>query len=108
MRLDTRRGRMIVSNASRSTIATRRTPTTATRMCIALGSNLEIERKIHHRGLECGSVAGLVPPRTPTKQAIQHNALAMNPERQVRMKLVKVVPTLFVVGMLLTACGGSG
>jgi D-xylose transport system substrate-binding protein len=32
----------------------------------------------------------------------------MNPERQVRMKLVKVVPALVVAGILLTACGGSG
>jgi D-xylose transport system substrate-binding protein len=32
----------------------------------------------------------------------------MNPERQVRMKLVKLVPPLVVAGMLLAACGGGG
>jgi D-xylose transport system substrate-binding protein len=31
----------------------------------------------------------------------------MNPERQVRMKLVKLLPALLAIGLILTACGGS-
>ncbi|MHB8588810.1 MAG: sugar ABC transporter substrate-binding protein [Candidatus Dormibacteraceae bacterium] len=31
----------------------------------------------------------------------------MNPERQVHMKLAKLVPALIVVGLCVTACGGS-
>jgi D-xylose transport system substrate-binding protein len=48
-----------------------------------------------------------VPPRTTLKQSTHHHAAAINPERQVRMKLAKMVPALAVVGMLLAACGGS-
>jgi D-xylose transport system substrate-binding protein len=53
-------------------------------------------------------VAGLVPARTTSDKAInEQNAAAINPERQVHMKLAKLVPALVVVGLYLTACGGS-
>jgi D-xylose transport system substrate-binding protein len=52
-------------------------------------------------------VAGLAPARTASKLAIHQNAAAINPERQVHMKLAKFVPALVVVGLCLAACGGN-
>src|SRR5216684_1018000 len=78
---------MIVSKASRRTIATARMPTSATRICISLASNPDREKKIHQagRGLQSRSAVA---------------ALHV-------MKMARFVPALFVVALCVTACGGG-
>src|SRR5260370_40418007 len=79
---------MIVSKESRKTIATARTPTSATRICISLASNPDSEKKIHQAGRGLQSRSAVAAPHV--------------------MKMARFVSVLFVVAVGVTACGGGG